>query len=154
MQRMKLSEAISLGHTLIGEIRTAFRLEGGDGSRCGCAIGSAAEALGAPFMEQRSYLNWLRCVFPWTKGNVREYPELFAAYVGNCADDLALCEYRGKQDVAYAISGIHSNGMPRLRIAEIIARIEPQGEEGLNVVPDTEAIDKRERETVDARHHD
>ena len=118
---MRLSEAISLGHTLIGESTQTFLCDG-----CGCAIGSAIAALGdekryyaMPLFDGSDYLSpirWLHERYPWTMRQASDFP-LLASKSGEF--------YR---TVANQISWLHATGMPRLEIAALIAQIEPPEE--------------------------
>ena len=109
---MLLSEAISLGHTLIGEDRRCFY----DAElNCGCAIGSAAAAVGDAGKEDIG-LHWCVTRWPWTAEPALRYPLLAKTMKGQPADFLS---------VAFNISLLHHGGMPRLEIAALIAKIEP-----------------------------
>ena len=118
---MKLSEAISLGHTLIGENRAVFYSDcnviGEPTPPCGCAIGSAAAALGeATYLVDES---WCERKWPWTAAPATDFPSLIRAGGG---------AYQNGDTVAGLISGMHIYGMPRLEIAKLIAQIEPDEE--------------------------
>lgn len=134
---MKLSEAISLGHTLIKESQSCFLSEG-----CGCAIGSAMATNGyrdqeelyldpefEPNLEKNAPVKWLEDEWPWTK-------EFYTAFG---LEKLQGCD-SPKRTVAEWISTAHVCGMPRMRIAEILSKIEP--EEVIEVVetPEEEKV--------------
>lgn len=130
---MKLSEAISLGHTLISEDRLCFY---DPSANCGCAIGSAAAALGEArklpikfrhIEGETDPFEWLASVWAWTGLPATNFPQLYGAWdsaVVGAFRCLSMSRRIGLT-AGHAISDLHEVGMPRLEIAKLIAQIEP-----------------------------
>ena len=118
---MLLSEAISLGHTLIGEGRDYYC----ELTNCGCAIGSAAAALGKlkhASRDFRSIHTWFEDEWPWTQRPATDFPPLLQIPHPLFGGRAAVAQ----SNVANAISYLHCNRyLNRLEIAALIAKIEP-----------------------------
>ncbi len=115
---MKCWEAISLGHTLIREDSSVFYSHEGDR---GCATGSAIAATGegqaywagAEANMGYSGIDWLQESWPWT------------AEIAPLGLAAALVQPTG-ESIALSISCAHVRGMPRMDIAKILSRYEPE----------------------------
>lgn len=123
---MKLSEAMTLGHTLIREERMCYLEPKGAAwtdppysGPCGCAIGSALAAMGRT--RSSDGVRDLHAIWPWTKGQ----PSLAMRAALMMAAGFPFTPALGPS-VADWISAAHCNGAPRLKIAEILARYEPR----------------------------
>lgn len=125
---LRLSEAISLGHTLIDESADCFLAH--DDS-CGCAIGSAIVALGdqeryrvIPLTHRGSGVEWCEERYPWTARAAVDFPVLLESY-RSAVNGIPGYANSPATTVAHAISDMHCCGVPRLDIARLIAQIEP-----------------------------
>ncbi len=114
---MKCWEAISLGHTLCGEDETTFFSLTGN---CGCGIGSAIAAMGEIETYRRAVVTtWLYSGIDWLE---EKWPWTATPTSTSLGRELGL-EPGG--NISEAISHAHVCGMPRMKIADILSRHEP-----------------------------
>lgn len=106
---MRLSEAMELGHTLIGEDHTLYL---SIHMKCGCALGSVAAASYDTLREATKNLMFTDDLF-------KKYPAL-EKYINLEGEKSTVILY-------YHISTTHAHGMPRLEIAKKLRVLEDKG---------------------------
>lgn len=122
---MKFSEAMALGHTLIREEATCFLVPDGADyyytpGPCGCAIGSALAAMGETDVDdgiEACEERWPWTAAPCPKELRRELEKLARVSGAHFSKD---------DSIALVVSATHFWGAPRLKIAEVLSRYEPQ----------------------------